>query len=78
MTLPLHTNNLILLPYMAKTNVWRSRTAAGILMSLPIWQKTGYMRVYVMQRKGGLRSAFDGIDEDILIVSSRLVHSKTQ
>ena len=30
MTSPLHTNNLILLPYMAKTNVWRSRTAAGV------------------------------------------------
>jgi hypothetical protein len=51
MTFPLHTNNLILLPYMANTNGWRSRTAAGIDVTTDLAGDRVY-EVYVMQRKG--------------------------
>jgi len=62
---------------MTKTNVWRSRTVAGIDVTTDLAEDRVYEGI-CDAAEGGLRSAFDGIDEDTVIVSSRLVHSKTQ
>lgn len=58
--------------------MYDAREPRPALMSLPILAEDGvYMRVYVIAAEGRLRGAFDGVDEDVVIVSSRLVHGKT-